>query len=155
MRIRDCAADHNRSRAINIGTDIITRTFEAESFDELLDDLAREIEVRNYRVTRIYDIDNIFEQTERGIGYSIPFERYKIVEFCNLGSCAQLISQEMLAGVFMPLRFIVYLESGANGASIAFLRPSAFARQFDSLPLAATAATLEADMTEVLDELVF
>ena len=55
----------------------------------------------------------------------------------------------------MPLRFIVYLESGANSASIAFLRPSAFARQFDSLPLAATAATLEADMTEVLDELAF
>ena len=96
MRIRD-RADHNRGRAINIGTDIITRTFEAESFDELLDDLAREVEVRNYRITRIYDIDNIFEQTERGIDYSIPFERYKIVEFCNLGSCAQLISQEMLA----------------------------------------------------------
>ena len=154
MRIRD-RADHNRGRAINIGTDIITRTFEAESFDELLDDLAREVEVRNYRITRIYDIDNIFEQTERGIDYSIPFERYKIVEFCNLGSCAKLISQEMLAGVFMPLRFIVYLESGANSASIAFLRPSAFAREFDSLPLAATAATLEADMTEVLDELAF
>ena len=84
------------------------------------------------RVTRIYDIDNIFEQTEREIGYTIPFERYKIVEFCNLGSCAQLISQEMLAGVFMPLRFIVYQERGADAASIAFLKPSAFARQFGS-----------------------
>ena len=142
-------------RTINVGEDIVTRTFEPESFDELLDDLTKEIEVRNYRVTRIYDIDNIFEQTEREIGHSIPFERYKIVEFCNLGSCAQLISQEMLAGVFMPLRFIVYQETGADLASIAFLKPSAFARQFDSPPLAATAALLERDMTEVLDELAF
>ena len=87
------------------------------------------------------------------MGYSIPFERYKIVEFCNLGSCAQLISQEMLAGVFMPLRFIVFQETGAGVATIAFLRPSAFARRFDSPPLAATAQTLERDMSEVLDEL--
>ena len=142
-------------RTIDVGEDIVTRTFESESFDELLEDLTKEIEVHNYRVTRIYDIDNIFEQTEREIGYPIPFERYKIVEFCNLGSCAQLISQEMLAGVFMPLRFIVYQETGANLASIAFLKPSAFARHFDSPPLAATAASLEADMTEVLDELAF
>ena len=126
-----------------------------EGFDALLDDLAKEIEVRNYRVTRIYDIDNIFEQTERNLDFTIPFERYKIVEFCNLGSCAQLISQEMLAGVFMPLRFIVYQETGTDLASIAFLKPSAFARQFDSPPLAATAAALEEDMTDVLDELAF
>ena len=147
--------DDNRGRAIDIGEDIVTRTVESEDFDALLDDLTKEIEVRNYRVTRIYDIDNIFEQTEREIGYTIPFERYKIVEFCNLGSCAQLISQEMLAGVFMPLRFIVFQRTGAEIASIAFLKPSAFARQFDSPPLAATAAMLEEDMTEALDELAF
>ena len=144
-----------RLRTINVAKDIATRTFEPESFDSLLDDLVKEIEVRNYRVTRIYDIDNIFDQTEREIGYSIPFERYKIVELCNLGSCAQLISQEMLAGVFMPLRFIIYQEAGSELATIAFLRPSAFARQFDSPPLAATAALLEEDMTDVLDELAF
>ena len=133
----------------------MNRTFESDGFDGLLDDLTKEIEVHNYRVTRIYDIDNIFEQTEREIGYAVPFERYKIVEFCNLGSCAQLISQELLAGVFMPLRFIVYQETGADLASIAFLKPSAFARQFDSPPLAAMATELEGDMTDVLDELAF
>ena len=148
-------AEDRWGRAINIAEDIVTRTVEPESFDELLDDLTKEIEVRNYRVTRIYDIDNIFEQTEREVAYSIPFERYKIVEFCNLGSCAQLISQEMLAGVFMPLRFIVYQETGSDLASIAFLKPGAFARQFDSPPLAATAAMLEGDMAEILDELAF
>lgn len=142
-------------RTIDAGEDIVIRTFESESFDSLLDDLTKEIEVHNYRVTRIYDIDNIFEQSEREIGYPIPFERYKIVEFCNLGSCAKLISQEMRAGVFMPLRFIVYQETGSDLASIAFLRPSAFARQFDSPPLAATAALLEGDMTDVLEELAF
>ena len=55
----------------------------------------------------------------------------------------------------MPLRFIVYQEQGSDRASIAFLKPSAFARRFDSPPLAATAALLEGDMTDVLDELAF
>ena len=142
-------------RAINVGEDIVTKTFEPESFDSLLDDLTKEIEVHNYRITRIYDIDNIFEQTEREVAYTIPFDRYKIVEFCNLGSCVELISKELRAGVFMPLRFIVYREGGARFASISFLRPSAFARQFSSPPLSAVAAELERDMTDVLDEMVF
>ena len=121
----------------------------------MLDDLTKEIEVRNYRVTRIYDIDNVFEQTEREITWTIPFRRYKIVEFCNLGSCVELISKELLAGVFMPLRFIVYQRPGADRAFISFLRPSAFARGFGSPPLAAVAAALERDMADVLEEMFF
>ena len=140
---------------LTAGTDIVTRTFESESFDSLLDDLAREIEFHNYRVTRIYDIDNIFEQPERGIGSTITFERYKIVEFCNLGSCAELISQDLRAGVFMPVRFAVYRKAGATDASISFLKPSAFARRFDSPRLVALANDLERDMTDVLDEMGF
>lgn len=142
-------------RTIDAGEDIVTRTFEYESFDELLDDLAKEIEVRNYRVTRIYDIDNIFEQPERGIDATITFERYKIVEFCNLGSCAELISQDLRAGVFMPVRFVVYRKAGTSDVSISFLKPSAFARQFDSPRLTALATDLEGDMTDVVDELGF
>ena len=106
-------------------------------------------------MTRIYDIDNIFEQTERELAFAIPFERYKIVEFCNLGSCVELISKELLAGVFMPLRFIVYQKSGSDLAFISYLKPSAFARPFNSPPLAAVAMELEGDMTDVLEEMSF
>ena len=144
-----------RLRTINVAEDIVTRSVEPESFDELLDDLTKEIEVRNYRVTRIYDIDNIFEQTERTVDFTIPFEQYKIVEFCNLGSCVELISQELLAGVFMPLRFIVYQESGAGLVSISYLKPSAFAHPFNSPPLTAVATELEGDMADVLEEILF
>ena len=142
-------------RTFDAGEDIVTRTFESESFDSLLDDLTKEIEVHNYRLTRIYDIDNIFEQPERQVGDAISFERYKIVEFCNLGSCAELISQDLRAGVFMPVRFAVYRQAGATDASVSFLKPSAFARQFDSPRLAELATELERDMTDVLDELGF
>lgn len=141
--------------AIDASEDIVTRTIESDSFESLLDDLAKEIEVRNYRVTRVYDIDNIFEQPERNVAHAIPFDRYKIVEFCNLGSCVELISKELLAGVFMPLRFIVYREAGTSLVSIAYLKPSAFARRFNSEPLAAVAAELEGDMTDVLEEMLF
>ena len=144
-----------RGLTINVGEDIVTRSYESESFESVLDDLVKEIEVRNYRITRVYDIDNIFEQSEREIAHPIPFERYKIVEFCNLGSCVELVSTELLAGVFMPLRFIVYEKSGAGLTLVAFLKPTAFARQFDSPSLIKVATVLERDMNDVLEEMDF
>ena len=132
--------DDARSRIINIGEDIVTRAYEPESFESLLDDLAKEVELRNYRVTRIYDIDNIHEQAERDIAFPIAFEGYKIVEFCNLGSCVELISTELLAGVFMPLRFIVYEKPGSDRTFVSFLRPTAFSRPFDSARLTEVAS---------------
>ena len=93
---------------MNISEDIVSREFQGEDFNVLLDDLVTEIGARNYRVTRIYDIDNIYDRLEQGIDVTIGFQYYKIVEFCNLNSCSELISNHLLAGVFMPVRFVVY-----------------------------------------------
>ena len=62
---------------------------------------------------------------------------------------------ELLAGVFMPLRFIVYQRPDADRVFVSFLRPSAFARGFSSPPLTAVALALEKDMTDVLEEMFF
>ena len=66
-----------------------------------------------------------------------------------------LIASELLAGVFMPLRFIVYRRAGAGADHISFLRPTAFARPFDSAKLTEVATALERDMNDVLEELDF
>ena len=55
----------------------------------------------------------------------------------------------------MPVRFVVYRKAGAADASVSFLKPSAFARLFDSPRLSALATDLERDMTDVVDELGF
>ena len=86
---------------MDVNQDIIDRQFQTENFDLLLDDLVTEIKTRNYRVTRINNIDNIYDRLEAGIDVSIGFKRYKIVEFCNLNSCSELISADLRAGVFM------------------------------------------------------
>ncbi len=140
---------------MNVGRDIVTRAYDRESFDTLLEDLVKEIELRNYRVTRINHIDNVLAQTEREVRYPVRFERYKIVEFCNLSSCAELISLDLLAGVFMPVRFAVYRRSEDTRAFVSFLRPTAFARPFGSPALGRVAAELEEDMNYVLEELDF
>ena len=140
---------------MNVQGDIVTRTYESESFDELVEDLLKEIELRNYRITRVNHIDNVLDQAERDLGSKIGFEHYKIIEFCNLSSCVELISSSLLSGVFMPVRFIVYQRSKDPRTFIAFLKPTAFARLFDSDALTRVAAALEGDMTDVLDELAF
>ena len=67
----------------------------------------------------------------------------------------ELISSELLAGVFMPLRFVVYRRSGGDTDYISFLKPTAFARPFDSARLTDVATALEKDMNDVLEEMDF
>ena len=140
---------------MNVNQDIVSKNYQTENFDELLDDLVSEINARNYRVTRINHIDNIYARREAGIDVTIGFKRYKIVEFCNLNSCSELISANLLSGVFMPVRFAVYQKIGEDAVHIAFLKPTAFASWFDSAPLMQVAAQLEGDMADVLEEMDF
>ena len=140
---------------MNATQDIVSKALQSENFEELLDDLVVEIETRNYRVTRINHIDNIYDRREAGIDVTIGFKRYKIVEFCNLNSCSELISADLRAGVFMPVRYAVFQKIENPTTHIAFLKPTAFARLFDSEPLMQVATQLEEDMVDVLEEMAF
>ena len=142
--------------SVNANQDIIKRSYATDDFDQLLGDLVTEIEARNYRITRINHIDNIFDRQEAGIEITARFRHYKIVEFCNLNSCSELISADLLSGVFMPVRYAVYqTEEEENVTHVAFLNPNAFARLFDSASLNQVAAELSKDMTDVLEEMDF
>ena len=141
---------------VNANQDIIKRSYATDDFDQLLGDLVREIEARNYRIARINHIDNIFDRQEAGIEITARFRHYKIVEFCNLNSCSKLISADLRSGVFMPVRLAVYqTEEEENVSHVAFLNPNAFARLFDSASLNQVAAELSKDMTDVLEEMDF
>ena len=61
----------------------------------------------------------------------------------------------MLAGVFMPVKFIVYQPVVEKQIYISFLRPTAFAHLFNSKKMIRIAKILEQDMYEVLEEIVF
>ena len=140
---------------MNVNQDIVDRQYPSENFDELMDDLVREIEAHNNRITRINHIDNIYDRLEAGIDVTIGFRHYKIVEFCNLNSCSKLISADLRAGVFMPVCFIVYQKNEETTVHIAFLKPTAFARLFDSKPLMQVATQLEEEMVDVLEEMAY
>ncbi len=140
---------------MNIDEDIVTKSFEVEDFGDLLNDLISEIEVRNYRVTRINHIDNVLDQKERGLSTKMSFKHYKIVEFCNLNSCAEMVSSDMLAGVFMPVRFIAYQGVKDRKAYVSFLRPTSFAALFSAKGVMDVAVDLEKDMDDVLEEIAY
>ena len=138
---------------MEITRDIASTRYHTEDFEVLLEDLLTEIRTRNYRVTRINHIDNIHDRREAGIDVTIGFKHYKIVEFCNLNSCSELISADLSSGVFMPVKFVVYQENEQDEVTIAFLKPTAFAALYQSESLTRVAADLEKDMTEILDEM--
>ena len=139
---------------MNVNQDIVKRSYPTDHFDQFLEDFLTEIQARNYRITRVNHIDNIFDREEAGIEITARFRHYKIIEFCNLNSCSELISGDLLSGVFMPVRFVVYqVEGEENVAHAAFLDPNAFARLFHSPSLSQVAEELSRDMTDVLAEM--
>ena len=139
---------------MNVNQDIVKRSYPTDHFDQFLEDFITEIQARNYRITRVNHIDNIFDREEAGIEITARFRYYKIIEFCNLNSCSELISGDLLSGVFMPVRFVVYQAEGEeNVAHVAFLNPNAFARLFHSPSLSQVADELSRDMMDVLEEM--
>ena len=140
---------------MEVAQDIVKKVFTGKNFKDLLDDLIKEIEVRNYLITRISNIDNIHKRYSLGIAPDIDFQYYKIVEFCNLESCSGLISSNFLAGVFMPVRFVVFQRFEQGEINIAFLKPTSFARLFNSNKMMIFAKSLEQDMNYVLEEIIF
>ena len=139
---------------MNVNQDIVKRSYPTDHFDQFLEDFLTEIQARNYRITRVNHIDNIFDREEAGIEITARFRHYKIIEFCNLNSCSELISGDLLSGVFMPVRFVVYqVEEEENVVHVAFLDPNAFARLFHSPSLSQVAEELSRDMTDVLAEM--
>ena len=140
---------------MDISEDIVTRKFSGMSFDEVLEYLVQEVKDRNYLITRINNIDNIHERLNGDVAKNLKFKLYKIVEFCNLESCSQLISTDLKAGVFMPVKFAVYQSDIQEKVFISFLKPTAFSSIFNSVGMTIIAEKLEKDMYEILDEIIF
>ena len=140
---------------MDVSEDIITRHFSGMNFDEVLEYLIQEVKDRNYVITRINNIDNIHDRLNKDAAKKLKFKFYKIVEFCNLESCSQLISTDLTAGVFMPVKFAVYQADNKEKVIISFLKPTAFASIFNSDGMKRIAEILEKDMYEILDEIIF
>ncbi len=139
---------------MDIRQDIVVKQYHNVEFDDLLDQLVAEIGMRNYKITRISNIDNIHQRKDQFVNFDINFKHYKIVELCSLNRCAELISSQFLAGVFMPTRFIIF-DSAGNDVRIAYLKPTAFAQLFASPKLMDLAQQLEDDLIGILNELDF
>ena len=140
---------------MDVSKDIVTKEFSGVEFDEILEYLIEEVKARNYLITRINNIDNIHDRILSDTRRKTNFKFYKIVEFCNLDSCSQLISSELLAGLFMPVRFVVYQPNNEKKIFISFLKPTSFAKIFNSERLNGIAKILEKDMYEILEEVIF
>ena len=59
---------------MEISEDIVTKNFSGMNFDEVLEYLVHEIKDRNYRITRINNIDNIHERLNGDAAKKIKFK---------------------------------------------------------------------------------
>ena len=140
---------------MNANRDIITKSFPDVKFDELLDNLVKGAQLQNYRVVKIVNVDNIQMRENMQKGLVIGFIHYKIVEVCNLFYCNDIVSADLRAGVFMPARFAVYQKSEKEPVRVSYLKPTSFAKLFESKKMSDTANKLDKDMEAIIEETGF
>lgn len=140
---------------MDISSDIVTVSFADIKYDELIDNLVKAAQLKNYRVTKIVNVDHIKDQKDYVEDFTIPFEHYKIVEICNLVYCNKVIASDFLAGVFMPVRFVVYRPNADKQIYVSYLKPTAFARLFKSKQMDEIAQVMEKDMIAITDSADF
>jgi len=66
---------------MDVAQDIVKVNFSGINFEDILADLIKEIEMRNYLITRVSNIDNILKRRDPSLGKEAKFRYYKIVEF--------------------------------------------------------------------------
>ncbi len=143
----------NSKRPFIDRSDIITREFEQTDFKEFIFDLQKEIQQMNYRITRVMNIDHVKDVQAMIKGLKIAFSVYKIVEFCNIISCNEIISADLESGVLFPQKFAVYRPLGVSTIHVSFLKPTAIAGIFGKKEMTKTARKMEEEMLEILDNM--
>ncbi len=138
---------------MDVNSDIVTRSFDDDDFSDTLDIFIKEIQNKNYRVVKIVNVDNVKNRTNLVKDLKVGFDRYKIIEICNLFSCNEIISADLRAGVFMPQRFAMYQRLNDKKVYISYLKPTSFARLFGSGTMLEVAGRIERDIVAILDEL--
>ena len=134
---------------MDINKDIVTHVIQKADFGEIIENLIKEAQLKNYRVVKIVNVDNIKEKAALVDKLSIGFQYYKIIEICNLMNCNEVVSSDLRAGVFMPVRLAVYQPKNKNAIHISYLKPTAFAALFQPRTMMKVAKQLERDLDDV------
>jgi len=140
---------------MNADKDIVTVKLDGESFDDFMEDIKKEIQLKNYRVVKVINVDNIKMRRNLVNNLEIGFKSYKIIEICNLFTCNEIISADLRAGVFMPQRLALYERLDVPGVFVSYLKPTAVARLFTSKKMMVAAGKMEKDIEEILDTVQF
>ncbi len=134
---------------MDINKDIVTHVIQKYDFGEIIENIIKEAQLKNYRIVKIVNVDNIKERAALVDKLSIGFQHYKIIEICNLMNCNEVVSSDLRAGVFMPVRLAVYQPKNKNTIHISYLKPTAFAVLFKSRAMMKVAKQLERDLDDV------
>ncbi len=129
---------------------IVTIEFEEVEFEDLLDSLIKEIELKNYRVLKVANVDNIKDRVGLTKDLEIVYSHYKIIEFCNLFTCSAMTVADSRAGVFLPQRFALYKRVDETLIELSYLKPTAVAKFFGSKEMMKTAIILDTEMNDVI-----
>ncbi|MEE8435267.1 MAG: DUF302 domain-containing protein [bacterium] len=119
-------------------------------FEQVVEDIKGAVASRNFPVGAVRDYRESFSRRLKQIGGgSLPFEHYRIIEFCNVQLAIKSLSIDLRMGIFMPCRIVVFSPAGGEKITLMTVNPSFMAKALDNPALAPIAREVEAVIREI------
>jgi uncharacterized protein (DUF302 family) len=122
-------------------------------FDEVMLLFQEAIKRRNYGITGINDLDEALGRRAADMGGAAsPYQRYKVIGFCNLTLADEAIRLNPHAGTLLPCRAVVFRRPGADETVIVAIRPSFLVNAVRAPGMERIMEQVEADIHTILKD---
>ena len=126
------------------------------SFEEVFENVSSSLASLNFPVVNVRDYKKIFAERFRQTGGGkMPFQNYRIIEFCNLTMGIEALSTDLRTGIFMPCRMVLFQENGKSLVTLMTVNPKFITGQLENPKMAKFAERLEKVILEVFDSALF
>jgi len=132
----------------------IVLKLEDRTFEDVLGDLKKAIQVNNYYYSGLSTIDEGAERVAKIVqGMEVNFQHFKIVRFCNIRRVLALLRANIYAGATLPCRFAVFVKKEGSQVFVVAIRPTLIGKVLGDRALQEATQALEADYLKILETL--
>ncbi|QTN00262.1 DUF302 domain-containing protein [Sediminibacillus dalangtanensis] len=116
-----------------------------KSLEEAVESLTNNLKNEQFGVLWQFDIQSKLQ--EKGLDFHQP---YLVLEVCNPEEAERVLTQNLMAGYFLPCKIVVYEDEGK--VKIGLPRPTALIEMITDRSLKEFAADIEKRLIECIDQ---
>ncbi len=114
----------------------------SKNFDATVEDLITAIEKNQFKVLHVHDVRATLAAKKIELG------NYKIIEFCRAPAAKRVLDADLLIGLFLPCRAIVFEKDGK--VQIAAMSPKLISQFFPDASLGDLPESVDTEIASII-----